>query len=288
MTSNQKFKLFSEFSKNLEIVTGEKGLFVCPFCKLSFSVNQLDELTIEHVIPQKFGGNIKILTCKKCNNDLGSKLLSNLVKFMNIVESENPDVDLKIADSVVKSKLSLSPKHIQFDIDERRSNPAYISSLFEKYRSNSISEFSFSLKLGSTINQSKLGVLLISYYLLFSFFGYFFIFNKSGCFIQDIIKNNKVSEILAKYLVYDKPIIPNQRLLVCPCDSPVELLDYLLIQIPIITPSGKTKFLIQLLPWKFEYLIGYEYLSNNFSPYLGISKVICYSSELKNIIYVKN
>lgn len=288
MTTDQKYKLFSEFSKNLEIVTGVKGLFVCPFCKQSFSLNQLDELTIEHVIPQKLGGNIKILTCKKCNNDLGSKFHSKLVKFMNIVESENLDVDLKIADSVVKSNLSLSPKIIQFDIDESRSNPANISAIFEKYSSNSIGEFSFSLKLGSIKNQSKLGVLLISYYLLFSFFGYFFIFNESGYFIENIIKKNKISEILAKYLVYDKPIIPNQRLLVCPCDSPVELLDYLLIQIPIITPSGRTKFLIQLLPWKFDYLKGYEYLINNSSPYLRISKYINYSSELKNIVYVKN
>lgn len=52
-----------------------KRLYVCPLCLTGFREDQaIDELSREHVPPEKLGGRRMVLTCRKCNSRAGSEL----------------------------------------------------------------------------------------------------------------------------------------------------------------------------------------------------------------------
>lgn len=85
-------KIYNIFSKNLELLKnhprfdlkGEKTAgYICPLCHKIFDKNGLsreydDHLTLEDVPPKTLGGNVKLLTCKMCNNEQGSSLDKHL------------------------------------------------------------------------------------------------------------------------------------------------------------------------------------------------------------------
>lgn len=85
-------KLFDIYSTNLALLK-QKGYFssedqinsgyICPLCFKIFDKNGLsqeydDHLTLEDVPPKTLGGNVKLLTCKICNNEQGSSLDKHL------------------------------------------------------------------------------------------------------------------------------------------------------------------------------------------------------------------
>lgn len=87
-----KEHLFDVYAKNLELVKRNKQVklkgertegYVCPVCNKIFGKDALstiygDHLTLEHIPPEKLGGDVKLLTCKICNNEQGSKLDKDL------------------------------------------------------------------------------------------------------------------------------------------------------------------------------------------------------------------
>jgi len=89
-------KIYNIFSKNLELLKnhpkfdlkGEKTSgYICPLCHKIFDKNGLskeydDYLTLEDVPPKKLGGNVKLLTCKPCNNEQGSSLDKHLIEHL--------------------------------------------------------------------------------------------------------------------------------------------------------------------------------------------------------------
>lgn len=92
-----KEEVFDIFARNLELVKRNpritiKGVrtegYVCPVCQkifdkdALFSTEYVDHLTLEHVPPESLGGNIKLLTCKICNNEQGSKLDRQLLESL--------------------------------------------------------------------------------------------------------------------------------------------------------------------------------------------------------------
>lgn len=90
MTSKKRKKrekLYSIYSDNLSIYCPHiSNQFLCPLCRELFTKLDLDnnEITEAHIIPKSVGGRLSTITCKKCNNDLGTrydrhiKLLKNL------------------------------------------------------------------------------------------------------------------------------------------------------------------------------------------------------------------
>lgn len=70
----KKQKLFNQLAANLSFYT--KGEFReqigCPICLKLF--DSTDELSLAHIIPNALGGNIVTLTCKQCNNEVGSRI----------------------------------------------------------------------------------------------------------------------------------------------------------------------------------------------------------------------
>lgn len=67
---------FNELSINLGFYTNYqfRGQFACPICLRLF--NSIDELSDAHIVPQAMGGSLVTITCKKCNNEVGSTIES--------------------------------------------------------------------------------------------------------------------------------------------------------------------------------------------------------------------
>jgi len=66
----------------------------CPLCLRPFERSALErsapddnKLDEEHIIPEKLGGKIITLTCKKCNNDDGGQIDSYFVQKVKVDEA---------------------------------------------------------------------------------------------------------------------------------------------------------------------------------------------------------
>jgi len=77
-------KLFNDYTRRLEAVSGTKDTFVCPICLRPFGrdalVGEHPKLTLAHVLPEALGGSFCTLTCAPCNNDMGSELEAYIVE----------------------------------------------------------------------------------------------------------------------------------------------------------------------------------------------------------------
>ena len=70
--------LYDIFSANLSLYKEDyNGHFMCPLCLHTFFRDEIhSDLSKAHIIPQFQGGKDWTLTCKKCNNKLGSEIES--------------------------------------------------------------------------------------------------------------------------------------------------------------------------------------------------------------------
>src|SRR5437868_1137324 len=78
--------------------------FGCPLCLKAFPHSEpLGEVVSEeHVVPGALGGRITTLTCKRCNNEMGSKLESHLVQRVLVEARKRPlKVTYRVRDAVM-------------------------------------------------------------------------------------------------------------------------------------------------------------------------------------------
>lgn len=82
----------NDFTRSIQ----KEKYYACPMCLAMFSEASLNQnlslrLTLEDIPPKKLGGNPKILTCNKCNNNSGSFLdsqLLNHIRVINLISSK--------------------------------------------------------------------------------------------------------------------------------------------------------------------------------------------------------
>lgn len=82
---NKLLRLFDVYAANASLHFPQlRDCFLCPLCLREFSRQAIDEdlLSVEHVIPEKLGGRLKTMTCRRCNNSQGSSHDAELVNFM--------------------------------------------------------------------------------------------------------------------------------------------------------------------------------------------------------------
>lgn len=91
MRGNQRRKdLFNYYSKNLTIYCpGYQERFICPICLNNFTSDDLDQLSIAHVLPEKLGGHVFTLSCAECDNKIGHEFNWHAVQEKKIYDTKN-------------------------------------------------------------------------------------------------------------------------------------------------------------------------------------------------------
>lgn len=89
MSFIQLNELFNDYSRSLNVIKPRiTDGFVCPICFREFGRDAITNrlLTREHVPPKKIWSSIATLTCKQCNNTVGSKLQNHMKRYVQLKE----------------------------------------------------------------------------------------------------------------------------------------------------------------------------------------------------------
>lgn len=236
---NLKKRIFDIYSQNLFWIKErfkakfhiefESGIF-CPLCMEIFLYKDLESklgnnfLSLEHNPPEYFSGNPKILTCKNCNNYLGHKLDSSLMKLFEETAIKNLLPNSKLSSKIetdlgakVTSYLNIDKDgKFNFEVSKKHSSPnEYL--LFEKSIKNGVfsmdekgrfatKRLNVSIKLPNKANKkiASVAILKIAYLYAFEKLGHLFLFNNNLDIVREQI-NNPEKEII-KYFIFNEKL----------------------------------------------------------------------------------
>lgn len=111
-------ELFNVYNKSLITIRPKIGeTFICPICLQEFGRNTIDngDLTIEHIPPQSIGSSIETMTCRTCNNKIGSKLqnqMKNYVTKQDISIGQVPERGIPAYAEINDKKLNMVIKEV--------------------------------------------------------------------------------------------------------------------------------------------------------------------------------
>jgi len=188
-----KEQVFDLFARNLELVKRHPDIsvkgkktdgYICPIChkifdKDAFSTIYTDHLTLEHVPPGSLGGNVKLLTCRVCNNEQGSKLEKHLVESLKSGDFNSgiPGTS-RPARFLVDGKWNTGGKIIntesggfQLLASKKNSNHNHYDKLF-KSGGMQVEKFDVTIFNQYKKRRSGISLLRIAYLWLYSEFGY--------------------------------------------------------------------------------------------------------------------
>jgi hypothetical protein len=206
-------QLFELFSRNLGTVKQHPRIriepdlddrYVCPICMkffpreaLSVSEEYGDYLTLEDVPPKVFGGKVRTLTCKICNNIAGTELESHLANKLDFDEAMQglkntsvdglfrPSKDIKLTATIH----IVGTTGIYVEYHPERSHPDHVSQFQSMKDSGSIGTFSLEFLGKYKQHRPEVALLRIAYLLAYSFFGYGFLINFNLMKIRHQIQN---------------------------------------------------------------------------------------------------
>lgn len=203
-------QIYEIFSNNLDLLknypkfnlNGEKTAgYICPLCFKIFDKNGLsteydDHLTLEDVPPKTLGGNVKLLTCKICNNEQGSSLDKHLKEQLLTKDflSGEPDVKRKAKFNVDNRwNIGGTIHHTEeggFKLlaIEGNSNEKHYRRLFKK-GGEKIENINFTIFGEYKKNRAQIAKLRVAYLWLVSAFGYATLINSNMHVIRKQIQN---------------------------------------------------------------------------------------------------
>jgi len=211
----------SRFEKSFEPIV---GLFLCPFCRRTFSKEALlypPQLTLEHCIPQSLGGTLSTATlvCKDCNNGMGSTIDSHLKKKLDADDFLNGKSDLSRRCSInlgggnVRADFEIRTVNeipeMTFVFDDKRSDPNQYQKAISYLHNNHGSTFSFQfdVSLNYKTRNSRVSLLRIAYLMMFRQFGYPYVFhpNLEHVRLQLSQPENAILEEIATITIPQQP-----------------------------------------------------------------------------------
>lgn len=212
------FNLLSEHYKNYTN-RKEEDLFQCPLCKKEFDIISLErgKLSLAHIIPDFIDGNLTTLTCKKCNNKIGSSIegpeslrRSNLTKLQ--------DGGILKAHIYRDNRNQYLPADIEINTDEdeisigfrlKNGNPEFSNEFYQGLQNSQDNQdiFNFNFEFKWPVWEiASLTYLHAAYLFLFMQFGYHWTINKA-------------SERIRRKLLYPKSEIISFCPILCPIDK---------------------------------------------------------------------
>jgi len=203
------FKLFSSNwdylkQKNLLLGFNQKyvGNYVCPVCLDHFSPKDLNQklpnpLTLEDAPPKSLGGAQIALTCRSCNNNMGTDLDWHLKDRMNELDFKERVIGAKQTGTFILGDLKVKG---EIRIDENGDTIAYNSKkhnnpkLLEEYIKRISNDKNLSPRFEpdkSKVDPKKLQIALLksAYIILFRKFGYSFLFHPVYDRLREQLKN---------------------------------------------------------------------------------------------------
>lgn len=153
----------------------------CPLCAQHFS--RIDLLTLEDVPPKKAGGKPLVLTCKKCNNNLGSLLDAHYVSGLRLERVARGELPFEVKATsfghTVTAMATVTPTEISLDMLRERSNKGEHDALFREFeqsaKTNSL-DWSMDLAWSSrhSYQRESLAWMKSAYLYAFAMLGYRF------------------------------------------------------------------------------------------------------------------
>ena len=233
----ERARLFDRYASNFTLYRPQyQNVFICPLCLNGFDRLALDNdlLTVEHCVPESVGGSILTLTCKKCNNEDGTRVDSHLSErlrsddFAEGVGQGPYDSDISIEGNRMKSNVIFGRDQghaIDIQIVQRATD------LRGKVRRPALKELSsgregiqgsmsFAFKFSHHV--ARVAMMRAAYLTMFRYYGYSYIFYKELALVRTQIRNPKEA-IIPQEAVLQLPVGPCRPNIPVIVTSPVRL-----------------------------------------------------------------
>ncbi len=210
----EKLPLIDEKGEKKELV----NTFICPICLKPFDFSDYDNITIEHVPPEKLGGRPLLLTCKDCNNVCGSNLDVHLINgirnsySLHNFTSKAHKATLHVDDMSINAYATLrNDSELHFCIDEKKNNPHTISSIKEGLGTINFDRISANISISeqkSNSGRAAIAILKSAYLLAFCHLGYKYILHSNLNLIRKQILFPEENIFNGKYILSNERYIP--------------------------------------------------------------------------------
>lgn len=175
--------------ENLPTHFDQAEIFICPLCHRVFTKDKWQDLTLEHVPPERVGGKAIVVTCAACNSISGFTLDTHLVREQDFLDFGDglPGSSLVGEYSVndvphkLWARFSFGPHGewiVEGDPHPKRTNPEYLQEAMDSLEETSWKDFRMKFYFkGHNRRRMCLSLLRAAYLWGFATFGYIFLFN---------------------------------------------------------------------------------------------------------------
>ncbi|OFW32733.1 MAG: hypothetical protein A3J28_07880 [Acidobacteria bacterium RIFCSPLOWO2_12_FULL_60_22] len=196
MPRERAHRLFSQLSVDLAKITADyPAQVLCPLCLTPFTKEAIDleepDLTEEHIIPEKLGGTLVTLTCKRCNNTYGSKVEAHLVQMLRSHDS------LKgTSNRPLRGRMEIGGMTVPADIEWKAAETTTIRlrpfkpavhEAIKKHLRDGTDEINLNLNFRYIPLRSYVAVFRIAYLAMFRELSYGYILSRAAGAVREII-----------------------------------------------------------------------------------------------------
>lgn len=243
-----KEKYIPKIFKSNEAIPNH-AVYLCPLCTTNFILMLKDgvysntDFSLDHFPPESVGGTLKILTCKKCNNDAGRMFEGELIEKMNYEYSKN-----KSPKAFIKTKFKVlgipgnyasfikKGKNgeiiIDFPAKARKVTP-FLQTWINNTGKNNDWEATLTIKRPDDKKVLK-AILKTAYLICFINWGYDFVFSTNGNLMREVLNGTREypTDMLSFWFDENNPAINQIPKGLCLIEKPLEMHSYI-VNVPL-------------------------------------------------------
>ncbi len=194
--------LFNLYAKNLHLHCPDvEDGFACFICRTGFLRNELDKLSLAHIIPKAIGGKTKTLLCKKCNHTIGYWYDSEAVKEVHtrrfpLGTEKEMKAKLQIQDTQIPTKACHNQNG--FNINIQQNSPERLKHFKEIWTDQQVAGSTIKLEFEPINGKWRdFAYICSSMLAMFRTFGYEYVFHRCARSIREYLErglNGKTTE----------------------------------------------------------------------------------------------
>lgn len=265
------FSLFQFPEKYLPLIFQKDAIipkhvaYLCPLCLKNFLIGfekgliPSTNFTLDHFPPESVGGKLKLITCKKCNNEAGRLYEAELIKKMNYEASKGGNIEALIktkfkAVGVPGNYASFVKKNskgeiiLDFPSKLKNKTPFLKAWLDDTSKKN---DWEVTLTIPRPDDRKILrAVLKAAYLICFVNWGYDFLFSSNGELIRSVLNGDEEYPTQILSFWFDEKNLPKEvqmPLGLCIIEKPVELETYV-VNVPLKI-NGYSSIASVLIPY---------------------------------------